>query len=342
MLDDPTAGRLDDAIGRAMTEASIPGAIVGIWGPAGDYVRTFGVADKATRNPMQTDFHSRVGSVTKTFTVTAMLQLVDQEKLELSDPISKYIQGVPSGEQITLRELAQMTSGLITFDDVAEFANSYTADPHQSFTPEQLLGYALDKPLQFPPGTQYQYSNTNIVLLGLVVEEQSGQSLPDFIGEHILAPLKLTHTSFPTTAAFPDPHPQGYTTLDGRQQIATDWNPSWGWGAGNMISTLDDMRIWARALATGALLTPETQRERLDTTVPMNPEETAFYGLGLFNAGGWIGHSGIIFGYQTVALYLPQTQTTLVFLINTDVPHQAGTTLAHAITNVISPDHMYR
>ena len=109
-----------------------------------------------------------------------------------------------------------------------------------------------------------------------------------------------------------------------------------------MISTLDDMRIWARALATGALLTPETQRERLDTTVPMNPEETAFYGLGLFNAGGWIGHSGIIFGYQTVALYLPQTQTTLVFLINTDVPHQAGTTLAHAITNVISPDHMYR
>ena len=74
----------------------------------------------------------------------------------------------------------------------------------------------------------------------------------------------------------------------------------------------------------------------------MNPEETAFYGLGLFNAGGWIGHSGIIFGYQTVALYLPQTQTTLVFLINTDVPHQAGTTLAHAITNVISPDHMYR
>ena len=342
MLDDPTAGRLDDAIGRAMTEASIPGAIVGIWGPAGDYVRTFGVADKATRNPMQTDFHSRVGSVTKTFTVTAMLQLVDQEKLELSDPISKYIQGVPSGEQITLRELAQMTSGLITFDDVAEFANSYTADPHQSFTPEQLLGYALDKPLQFPPGTQYQYSNTNIVLLGLVVEEQSGQSLPDFIGEHILAPLKLTHTSFPTTAAFPDPHPQGYTTLDGRQQIATDWNPSWGWAAGNMISTLDDMRIWARALATGALLTPETQRERLDTTVPMNPEETAFYGLGLFNAGGWIGHSGIIFGYQTVALYLPQTQTTLVFLINTDVPHQAGTTLAHAITNVISPDHMYR
>ena len=197
------ATQLDAAIGQVMTEASIPGAIVGIWGPAGDYVRAFGVADKATRAPMQTDFYSRIGSVTKTFTVTAVLQLVDQGKLQLDDPISKYISGVPSGDQITLRELAQMQSGLLTFDNVEQFANSYIADPQKSFTPAQLLGYALDKPLQFPPGTHYDYSNTNIVLLGLVVEKQSGQSLPDYIREHILAPLKLTHTSFPTTGASP-------------------------------------------------------------------------------------------------------------------------------------------
>jgi D-alanyl-D-alanine carboxypeptidase len=338
----PTATRLDAAIGQAMTDASIPGAIVGIWGPAEDYVRAFGVADKATQAPMQTDFYSRIGSVTKTFTVTAVLQLVDQGKLALNDPITKYIAGVPSGDKITLRELAQMQSGLITFDDVEQFVNSVLADPHQSFTPAQLLGYAQEKPLQFPPGTQYQYSNTNTVLLGLVVEKQSGQSLPDYIREHILAPLNLTHTSFPTTAAFPDPHPQGYTAPQGAELTATDWNPSWAWGAGNMISTLEDMRIWAHALAIGPLLTPETQRQRLDTTVPMNPEKSAFYGLGIFNAGGWIGHSGSIFGYQTVALYLPQTQTTLVFFINTDTPHQASTTLASAITSVISPDHVYR
>ena len=338
----PTATRLDAAIGQAMTDASIPGAIVGIWGPAGDYVRAFGVADKVTHTPMQTDFYSRIGSVTKTFTVTAMLQLVDQGKLDLNDPISKYIPGVPSGDQITLRELAQMRSGLVTFDDVEEFANSYTADPHQSFTPTQLLGYALDTPLQFPPGTQYQYSNTNTVLLGLVVEKQSGQSLPDYIGEHILSPLKMTHTSFPTTTAFPDSHPQGYTALLGAERTATDWNPSWAWAAGNMISTLGDMRIWTYAVATGALLTPETQRQRLDTTVPMNPQKSAFYGLGIFNAAGWIGHSGSIFGYQTVALYLPQMQTTLVFFINADVPHEASTTLARAITSLISPDHVYR
>lgn len=134
----------------------------------------------------------------------------------------------------------------------------------------------------------------------------------------------------------------GYTAPQGAELTATDWNPSWAWGAGNMISTLEDVRIWAHALATGPLLTPETQRQRLDSTVPMNPEKSAFYGLGIFNAGGWIGHSGSIFGYQTVALYLPPTQSTLVFFINTDTPHQASTTLASAITSVISPDHVYR
>jgi D-alanyl-D-alanine carboxypeptidase len=336
------AARLDAAIGQTMKDMSIPGVIVGIWGPAGDYVRTFGVADKAAHTPMRADFYSRIGSVTKTFTVTALLQLVDQGKLKLDDPISKYIPGVPSGDQITLREMAQMQSGLTTYDDVAEFADPYLADPHLSFTPAQLVAYALDKPLRFPPGTQYHYCNTNTVLLGLVVEKQSGQRLPDYISEHILAPLNMTHTSFPTTAVFPEPHAQGYTVIEGPEQNATDWNTSWAWGAGNMVSTLADMRIWAHALAAGTLLQPDTQRQRLNATVPMNAEKSAFYGLGIFNDGGWTGHTGVIFGYQTAVFYLPQAQTTLVFFINTDVPHEVGTALARAITGVISPDHVYR
>ena len=154
-----------------MTDASIPGAIVGIWSPTGEYVRAFGVADMSTRTEMSTGFYTRIGSLTKTFTVTALLQLVDQGKVELGDPISSYVASVPSGDQITLRDLAQMRSGLVTFDDVPEFSDPYIADPNLSYTPAKLLGYALDKPLQFPPGTQYQYSNTNTVLLGLVVEK---------------------------------------------------------------------------------------------------------------------------------------------------------------------------
>jgi D-alanyl-D-alanine carboxypeptidase len=324
-----------------MADMSIPGAIVGVWGPMGDYVESFGVADRATEAPMQTDLYSRIGSVTKTFTVTAVLQLVDQGRVKLDDPISEYVPGVPSGDNITLRELAQMRSGLTTYDDVAAFADAYLADPSQSFSPVQLAAFALDQPLQFPPGSQYQYCNTNIVLLGLVVEAQSGQRLPDYISDHILAPLHMTHTSFPTTMAFPDPHAQGYTTIEGRDQNATDWNPSWAWAAGNMVSTLADMRIWANALATGTLLAPETQRQRLDAPVAMNSEQTASYGLGLFTDGGWIGHTGVLFGYQAAVFYLPQTQTTMVFFVNTDVPHEVGTALAHAISSVITPDHVY-
>jgi len=97
-INEALAQRLDAAVNQAMSAAGVPGAIVGIWGPDGDYVRAFGVADKATRAPMKTDFYSRIGSLTKTFTVTAMLQLVDQGKLELGDPISKYVPGVPSVE----------------------------------------------------------------------------------------------------------------------------------------------------------------------------------------------------------------------------------------------------
>jgi len=336
-----TADRLDAAIGQVMTDKSIPGAIVGIWGPDGVYVRPFGVADTASDAPMQTDFHVRIGSLTKTFTVTALLQLVDQGKLRLDDAIAKYVPGVPSGDIITLRLLAQMQSGLVTYDAVAAFVDAFTADPQRSFTPAQLLSYALDKPLQFPPGTRFDYCNTNTVLLGLVVEKLSGQSLADYVSEHILVPLKLTHTSTPTTSAFPDPHPQGYTVVDGTERVTTAWNPSWSWSNGNMISTLDDMRIWAHALSSGELLSEEMRHERFTSALPMSEEKTAFYGLGAFNAAGWIGHSGSMPGFQTVVVGLPEAQTTLAFFTNTDVPHDTSTALARAITEIISPTHVY-
>lgn len=323
-----------------MADKSIPGAIVGVWGPDGDYVRPFGVADNTTQAPMQTDSYMRIGSLTKTFTITALLQLVDQGKLDLDDPIAKYIPGVPSGDVITLRLLAQMQSGLVTYDGVPEFEAAFIADPQRTFTPTQLLSYALDKPLQFPPGTKYDYCNTNTVLLGLVVEKVSGRSLADYVSEHILVPLKLTHTSIPTTSAFPDPHPQGYTVIDGAERVTTDWNPSWAWSNGNMISTMDDMRIWARTLSSGELLSEGMRHERFSSALPMS--ETAKYGVGAFDTNGWIGHSGITPGYETVVVGLPEEQTTLVIFANTDVPHDVGTALARAITEIVSPGHVYR
>lgn len=345
-MDAGVAQRLDDAIDKAMDQSGVPGAIIGIWGPDGDYVKTFGVADQAGGQPMQTDFYHRIGSQTKTFTVTGILQLADEGKLGLDDPVAKYIDGVPEGDTITLRQLARMQSGLANYSDTSGFQQAFFADPFQNFTPQQLLDYAFAEPMVFAPGAEFLYCNTNTVLLGLVVEKVSGQTLPEYIRDHIVNPLGMSHTSFPTTNAFPKPHAQGYTVqdADNSETTATDWNPSWGWAAGAMISTLEDMRIWAPALATGKLLTPQMQAQRLQTvTTPGMPAEDG-YGVGIFKVGGWIGHNGSLPGYQTVAVYLPEKQTTMVIFLNTDIESQGqepSTIVAKAITEVITPQNIY-
>jgi D-alanyl-D-alanine carboxypeptidase len=345
-MDAALAQRLDAAVEQAMEGANVPGAIVGVWGPDGTYIRAFGVADKAADTPMKTDFYSRIGSVTKTFTVTGVLQLVDQGKLGLDDPIGKFVDGVPQGDKITLRQLARMQSGLFNYTEAKPFQEAMFADPRRHFTPQELLGFAFAEPNTFPPGDGFQYCNTNTVLLGLVVEKVGGQPLHDYVRDHITTPLGMSHTNFPTDNAFPEPHAQGYTvqTADGKEAVATDWDPSWGWAAGAMISTLDDMRIWAPALATGKLLTPEMQAQRLQTVgAPGMPPQDG-YGVGIFILGGWIGHNGSLPGYQTVAVHLPERQTTMVILINTDIEVQGAepaTKLTTAITKELTPDHIY-
>jgi D-alanyl-D-alanine carboxypeptidase len=344
-IDAAVAKRLDAAINDTMKAVNVPGVMVGLWGPDGQYVRAFGVADKATGAPMKPDFYHRIGSVTKTFTVTGVLQLVDQGKVKLDDPIAKYVDGVPKGDQITLRELARMQSGLHNYSATADFQKALYGNPKRPFTPRELLDFAFAEPNDFEPGKGFEYCNTNTILLGMTVEKVSGQTLPDFVRDHILTPLKLSHTSFPTDNAFPEPHAQGYT-LDAvnKEVTSTDWNPTWGWAAGAMISTLDDMHTWADALATGALLTPETQSERLDTVnaAPLPPQDG--YGLGIFDLAGWVGHNGSLPGYQTVVVHLAEKQMTLVIASNTDIPAGGGepsTALANAITKVVSPDHVY-
>ncbi|OAT67768.1 serine hydrolase [Mycobacteroides immunogenum] len=345
-MDAQTATKLDTAINEVLARAAVPGAIVGVWGPKGKYVRTFGVANTTTRAPMRPDFYHRIGSVTKTFTVTAVLQLVDEGKIGLDDPIAKYVARVPNGDKITLRDLARMQSGLFNYSMSLAFSRDLETDPRRQYSTRQLLDYAFAQPPNFPPGQGYEYSNTNAVLLGQVVEKVSGQPLPAFVHDHITEPLGMSHTSFPDTNAIPDPHAQGYTQLTPTGPIvdSTDWSPSWASWAGAMISTLDDLRIWVPALATGALLRPDTREQRLQTVaMPPVPDDIR-YGLGIFDARGWIGHNGSIPGYQTLAIYSPAEQTTVVALLNTDVakqPAQPSTLFGTAITKVISPDHVF-
>ncbi|MFD9327611.1 serine hydrolase domain-containing protein [Streptomyces sp. NPDC060065] len=337
--------RLDKAIEDVRQEAGIPGVVVGLWMPGkGNYVRATGVADKATGEPMTTGPFFRIGSETKTFTVTALLKLLDDHRIRLDDPISKYIHGVPGGRRITLRHLAEMRSGLFPYSADPGFVQDLLSDPGRSFTPQELLAYGYKHKNTFKPGAQFQYSNSNYVLLGLVIEKVSGHRFVDFLDREVLRPAHLHDTLFPEGAEFPDPHPRGYTnqTLSGEVEDSTDWNPSWGWSAGAMISDLHDLRRWARIVATGTLLSPETQKERLKT-LPTGYPGTS-YGLGILNSDGWIGHNGSIPGYESVTVYLPSKKATLVILINTDITHEGAepsSLLGRAITEIVTPDNVY-
>lgn len=338
------AAQVDEAVKKVMADAKVPGVMVALSAPGkGEYVRSFGVADTATKAPMTTDLYTRIGSETKTFTVTALLQLVDEGKVGLDDPIGRYVDGVPNGDRITLRQLAGMRSGLFNYSADEDFFKALTSDPRRPFTPQELLAYSFKHPVLFEPGAEFLYCNTNLVLLGLVVEKASGQKLEDYINREVVAAAGLKRTLFPTGAEFPSPHAHGYTdqTATGRTEDATNWNPSWGWAAGAMISDLTDMRSWAKTLATGTLLTPATQAERLKVS-PALPGTG--YGLGIFIVKDWIGHNGSLPGYQSLTVYMPGTQATMVVLLNTDTSYEGSepsTLFGEAITKIVSPEHVF-
>ncbi|MFK0237627.1 serine hydrolase domain-containing protein [Streptomyces vinaceus] len=345
-FDPATVRRLDAAITKVMEQTGMPGLNIGLWIPGrGVYEKSFGVADRQTGTPMKSDLYTRIGSVTKTFTVTGVLQLVDQGKVGLDDPISRYVSGVPGGDAITVRQLADMRSGLFDYTKDEQWLAGLRADPHRAYTPRRLVDIGFGHPANFEPGAKWEYSNTNTVLLGMLVEKVSGQGLADYLREHVFAPLKLNDTSLPDAGAMPDPHAHGYTdfTPKGTVADATNWNPSWAWAAGGVVSDLDDLHAWAPALADGRLLTPKTQAERL-RTLPVGVVPGASYGLGILDFNGWLGHNGELPGYETIAAQLPAEKATLVVLVNSDIDHQGknlSSLIGNAVTSIVTPDHLW-
>lgn len=307
----------------AAVKESAPSVIVGVRSPKGTWEKAYGLADIATKTPSTTDMYHRIGSVTKTFVATAILQLADQGKLSLDDPIDDYVAAVPNGSHITLRELITMTSGLGNYTSDPAWYSDMLSHPEKQWTTQELLDVGYGMPTSFPPGTDFEYSNTNYILLGQVIQQVTGKPWEDAVEQRILKPLHLTSTLLPTGDVMPSPHANGYTH-DTNQIIgatptnawtdATDFTPSWGGAAGSMISRLGDMLTWGRAVATGqGVLPASAQVQRLSsfgTTHFLGP--TAFYGDGLQCDEGWIGHTGDMTGYKTMLLYNPAAQTTIV------------------------------
>jgi D-alanyl-D-alanine carboxypeptidase len=324
---------LDAALENSFKESDAPGVVAAVQSPENTWVRALGVADRTSGEPMTPDVHHRIGSVTKTFTATLLLQAAGEGLLSLEDKIDRYVKGVPNGDKITLRQMADMTSGVASYTEDDQWVKEWSSDPTRVWKPEELAQAGIKESPLFDPGTEWFYSNTNYVLLGLVLEKATGKSIGDLYRQQIIEPLGLKNTSFPDPAdsSIPEPHAQGYTlqgqSSGGKPIDSTDWSPSEAWTAGEMISTVDDLLVYGRALGTGkGLLSPEQQSERLDSFVsdvpPLNKpplKGTLAYGIGLGKDHGWIGHNGEIPGYNTYLFYHPDLDAVLVVEVTSDI-----------------------
>jgi D-alanyl-D-alanine carboxypeptidase len=324
---------LDAALEKSFQESGAPGVVAAVQTPEYTWVGTQGVADLTTEEPMTPEVHHRIGSLTKTFTITLLLQAEAEGLLSLDDTIDQYVDSIPNGDSITLRQMANMTSGIASYTENEQWADEVFSDPEQVLTPEELAQVGIEDSPQFDPGTEWHYSNTNTVLLGLVLEQVTGETIGELYRERIIEPLGLEGTSFPDLAdnSLPDPHAQGYTffgqSSGGEPANATYWNPSWGWTAGAMISTVEDLLVYGRALGTGeGLLSPEQQSERLDSFVSDVPplsqpplKGNLAYGLGFENDHEWIGHNGNIAGYNTQLFYHPELDAVVAVEVNSDI-----------------------
>jgi len=331
------AGELRALVKATMAERRVPGAIVLVDVPGVcEWTAALGVESVITRHAMRPRAHMRIGSITKTFTGTVVLQLVDEGRVKLDDAISRYLAGVPDGDSITIRQLLAMTSGLYNYSDDLAFNESLDSDPHRVWAPDELLAIAFSQPPYFAPGRDFHYSNTNTILLGLLIEKITGHSLTQELEARIFVPLGLRDTSLPPSAAMPLPYSRGYmfgtnfgaagSTCDadpvGRHDV-TAASPSWTWSAGGAISTMADLRIWARALATGALLSPATQAERV-AFAPTGPPGAPLYGLHIASFSGVIGHTGALPGFQSFLGYIPARSATVIVLANLFVDAECG------------------
>ncbi len=337
---------IDIALDKSFAATKAHGVIVGIWIPGqGSYVATRGVSDVTTKRPMGVDDHFRIGSITKTFTATALLILADEKKLGLDDPVSKYAPWVPNGEKITLRMLADMTAGLPSYTENDTWVTQAFSNFKREWTPRELVDAGLTQPPDFPPGQGWHYSNTNYVLLGLILEQVSGKKSQDLFAEKIFTPLKLMQTSWPTTSAMPSPSAHGTTvqTLNDKLDDATNRNPSWAFTAGQLISTLADRHTWVVSYTAGTLISPAMQKERLTwMTMPPNTPARA-YGIGIGTDHGWLGHTGELPGYNCAAYYFPEKKAAVVIMVNTDIPvgkANPAPTILKALTAVLTPSNV--
>lgn len=324
--------------------APVPAALVGVWdGKGHEFVRAFGYADLAQKTPLTTADHFRVGSNTKTFVVSVILQLIGEKKLALGEPLSRFSLGVkiPNADHITIRELCDMRSGLYEAYDTPQFAQLNWKVP-KDFRPQKLVAWAVQNKPYFAPNRGYHYSNTNYLLLGLIIEAVTKDSVGDQIRKRLLEPFGLTQTSFPQTEAMPEPWVRGYG-LDRHgdwQDISNTVPVAFMWSAGAMISDMDDIRRWVKLYTTGEASGRGTYADLINC-IPFLGNTS--FGLGLTCSAGWYGYTGALPGYNTADYYSPSTDITIVAWINYQAPQPiegVASVMVRDIARIVSPGHV--
>jgi D-alanyl-D-alanine carboxypeptidase len=290
-----------------------------------------GEARLGTGRPVPVNGRFRVGSITKSFVATVVLQLSAERRLRLDDPIERHLPGlVPGGAGITVRQLLNHTSGIFNYTEDSEAlplvgAEFLAQTRFRTYRPEQLVRIATAHPPYFPPGQGWHYSNTNYILAGLIIEKVTGRPYGHEVERRIIRPLGLRHTYVPGRSPFvPGPHAHGYLgpyageDPELRTVDITNVNPTWAWAAGEIISTTADLNRFYTALFGGRLLRP-AQLAEMRATVPVEPGYS--YGLGVYSldlpCGGRLwGHDGGIHGYLTWSLHSEDGRRHLTLSVN--------------------------
>ena len=319
-------------LARSLVAAHAPGAIVVVRTPTRTRSGVAGAAQLQPRVAMKANMHFRIASVTKTFVATVVLQLVGEGKLALDDSIERWLPGlVPNGSAITVRELLSHTSGLFNYTDDLGWQNAVIANPGQEWSPRDLLAIAFSKPPLFAPGTNWSYSNTNYIVLGLMLEAITGEPVANVLKERIFDPLALRATSFPTGIAMDEPFTHGYLSFQGSLvDLAPILNPSWGYAAGQIVSTAADVTKFLAALLGGKLLSPA-----LMTQMQAGSPSSGVYGLGIrttFSGCGRVyGHDGSFFGWRNEAFATANGRRAAVVMVNVDDSRVGNGTLEGAV-----------
>jgi D-alanyl-D-alanine carboxypeptidase len=330
------------ALGRALAAvhaAGVPAAFAEVRDGGRTWSGAAGIADLSTARPAKPDMRHRVGSITKSFVATTVLQLVAEGKVGLDDPIGRWLPDLVPGElgqRVTIRMLLNHTSGIGNYtnailDTLAEVLSVGQTD----FTPEQLVQIGLSLPVTGPPGDHYSYSNTGYVLAGLLIEKVTGRDAAAEITRRILRPLRLTGTSFPgDDPTIRGPHAGAHFAVFGVRDLVR-YKMSWAWTAGELISTPADLDTFYRALLGGKLLPPALMAQ-MRTTVPMVPgqPDAGGYGLGIYwmptPCGPVWGHDGGVIGQITISLHSPDAGRQLSLATNLS-HYQAGTPELHPV-----------